>query len=82
MKEITSPEALLQKHLDAHPDMVIVASISGGGKHVQYDASAPAPLSDLFFLLKLLEKKLNHSLDCSIKAAWEDEKKGDEVTTQ
>jgi hypothetical protein len=82
MKEMSSPHALLQKHLDSNPEVVIVASISKNGKHVLYDASAPAPMSDLFFLLKLLEHKLNHSLDMSMKAAWESEKKEGSVTEQ
>jgi hypothetical protein len=81
MRELSSPQALLQKHLDENPEVVIVASIARGGKHVMYDASAPAPMSDLFFLLKLIEHKLNHSLDMSMKAAWEEEKKA-QVTEQ
>lgn len=74
MKELSSPQALLQKHLDAKPEILIVASISGNGRIVTFDASAPAPMADLFFLHKLLEHKLNHSLEMSIRGVFEEGK--------
>lgn len=75
MKELTSPSALLQKHLDTHPDVVIVASISGTNGNLLYDTSAPAQLGDLFFLHKLLEHKLNHDLEQTMKSIWEEKNK-------